>query len=89
MAESQLCILYHHHLSICSDMVRYTLVNLGSPREAALPLSVEMRRTDITKNEHVSKSVPLCYQSRRIVEIIVSRAQFLTDIALIHYRFQY
>ncbi|KAJ9603930.1 hypothetical protein H2200_011452 [Cladophialophora chaetospira] len=55
MAKSQPCTLYYDPRSICSSMVRYTLLYTGSPSQGSLPLDVEPHRIDIFNGEQLTE----------------------------------
>ncbi|EXJ60371.1 hypothetical protein A1O7_04523 [Cladophialophora yegresii CBS 114405] len=64
MADTQPCILYYDHRSICSSMVRYTLANATSTSKGLLPLSFELHPIDIVKGEQLSEQY-LCEINRK------------------------
>lgn len=59
-AKAQPCILYHHPLSLCSKMVRYSLAIAGTPAEGMLPVSLELYKIDIVEKNEQFTELYLC-----------------------------
>lgn len=51
----QKCILYHHPLSICSLMVRYTFAVAGAPYAGEKAIDLDEQTVDIFDNKHLEE----------------------------------